>query len=141
MLGSLAQGVAACVTVTLIDGLVLARSAFHHSVNYRSVVLLGTARMVTEPDEKTAALHAFTEQVMPGRWADVRPPTAQELKATSVLCLPIDEASAKVRHRATVDDDEDYAMDVWAGVLPLRLGALPPEADPDSSRASLRRAT
>jgi uncharacterized protein len=130
MLGSLAQGVAACVTVTLIDGLVLARSAFHHSVNYRSVVVLGTARMVTDPDEKNAALHAFTEQVVPGRWADVRPPTAQELKATSVLCLPIDEASAKVRSGPPVDDDEDYAMDVWAGVLPLRLGALSPEADP-----------
>ena len=130
MLGKLAEGVAACVTVTLIDGLVLARSAFHHSVNYRSVVLLGTARAVTEPDEKLAALRAFTEQVVPGRWADVRPPTPQELKATSVLCLPLEEASAKLRSGQPVDDEEDYAMDVWAGVLPLELRALAPEADP-----------
>jgi nitroimidazol reductase NimA-like FMN-containing flavoprotein (pyridoxamine 5'-phosphate oxidase superfamily) len=130
MLGELAQGVAACVTVTLIDGLVLARSAFHHSVNYRSVVLLGTARAVIDPDEKLAALRAFTEQIVPGRWADVRPPTAQELKATSVLCLPLEEASAKLRTGQPVDDEADYAMDVWAGVLPLELRARAPEADP-----------
>jgi nitroimidazol reductase NimA-like FMN-containing flavoprotein (pyridoxamine 5'-phosphate oxidase superfamily) len=130
MLGTLAQGVAACVTVTLIDGLVLARSAFHHSINYRSVVLLGTARAVTDPDEKTAALHAFTEQVVPGRWDEIRPPTPIELKATSVLCLPLEEVSAKVRTGPPVDDEADYAMDVWAGVLPLRLQALQPEADP-----------
>jgi nitroimidazol reductase NimA-like FMN-containing flavoprotein (pyridoxamine 5'-phosphate oxidase superfamily) len=130
MLGQLAHGVAACVTVTLIDGLVLARSAFHHSVNYRSVVLLGTARAVTESDEKLAALRAFTEQIVPGRWADVRPPTAQELKATSVLCLPLGEASAKMRTGQPVDDEEDYAMEVWAGVLPLGLRALAPERDP-----------
>jgi hypothetical protein len=130
MLGKLAEGVAVCITVTLIDGLVLARSAFHHSVNYRSVVLLGTARSVTDADEKLAALHAFTEQIVPGRWADIRPPTPQELKATSVLCLPLEEASAKVRTGPPVDDEEDYALHVWAGVLPLRLQALAPVADP-----------
>jgi hypothetical protein len=130
MLGTLAQGISACITVTLIDGLVLARSAFHHSVNYRSVVLLGTACAVVDPDEKVAALHAFTEQVVRGRWADVRPPTPQEVKATSVLCLPLEEASAKVRTGPPVDDEEDYALDVWAGVLPLRLQALEPEPDP-----------
>jgi nitroimidazol reductase NimA-like FMN-containing flavoprotein (pyridoxamine 5'-phosphate oxidase superfamily) len=130
MLDALAQGVAACITVTLIDGLVLARSAFHHSINYRSVVLLGTARAVTDPDEKALAMHAFTEQIVPGRWDEVRPPTPMELKATSVLCLPLDEASAKVRTGPPVDDEEDYALDVWAGVLPLRLLALEPEADP-----------
>jgi nitroimidazol reductase NimA-like FMN-containing flavoprotein (pyridoxamine 5'-phosphate oxidase superfamily) len=130
VLGALAEGVAACITVTLIDGLVLARSAFHHSVNYRSVVLLGTARAVVEPDEKLAALRAFTDQIVPGRWADVRPPTPQELKGTSVLCLPLQEASAKLRSGQPVDDEEDYDLDVWAGVLPLQLRALPPEADP-----------
>jgi len=130
MLGQLARGVAACITVTLVDGIVLARSAFHHSINYRSVVLLGTARLVTDPDDKLAALRAFTDQVVPGRWDEVRPPTPQELKATSVLWLPLDEASAKVRTGPPVDDDEDYAMDVWAGVLPLRLQALEPAADP-----------
>jgi nitroimidazol reductase NimA-like FMN-containing flavoprotein (pyridoxamine 5'-phosphate oxidase superfamily) len=130
MLGQLAQGVAACITVTLIDGLVLARSAFHHSINYRSVVLLGTARAVADPDEKAAALHAFTDHLVPGRWEDVRSPTSQELKATSVLYLPLSEASAKVRTGPPVDDEEDYAMDTWAGVLPLRLQALEAEPDP-----------
>jgi uncharacterized protein len=130
MLGALAQGVAACVTVTLIDGLVLARSAFHHSVNYRSVVLLGAANAVTDPDEKLAALQAFTDQIVPGRWPEVRPPTPKELKATSVLCLPLDEASAKLRTGPPVDDEEDYALDVWAGVIPLRLQALEADADP-----------
>jgi len=130
MLGALADGVPACVTITLIDGLVLARSAFHHSVNYRSVVLLGTARAVTDPDEKLSALHAFTEHLVPGRWDEVRPPTSQELKATSVLFLPLSEVSAKVRTGPPVDDEPDYAMDVWAGVLPLRLQPAAPEADP-----------
>ncbi len=130
MLGTLAQGVPACITVTLIDGLVLARSAFNHSVNYRSVVLLGTACAVTDPDEKLAALQAFTEQIVRGRWADVRPPTVKELKATSVLHVSLDEASAKVRTGPPKDDDEDYAMNVWAGVLPLRLQPLEPEPDP-----------
>lgn len=130
MLGALGSGVAACVTVTLIDGLVLARSAFHHSVNYRSVVLLGTATEVSDPDEKLKALHAFTEHMVPGRWDEVRAPTAQELKATSVLSLPLAEVSAKVRTGPPVDDEPDYALEVWAGVLPLSLRTATPQADP-----------
>lgn len=130
MLGTLASGTPACVTVTLIDGLVLARSAFHHSVNYRSVVLLGTASAVTDPEEKTAALRAFTNHIAHGRWDDVRPPTAQELKATNVVYFALDEVSAKLRSGPPVDDEEDYAMDVWAGVLPLCLQAGAPESDP-----------
>jgi hypothetical protein len=116
--------------VTLLDGLVLARSAFHHSMNYRSVVVLGQARLVEGPDEKLAAFAAFTERLAPGRWAEVRPPTRQELKGTSILALPLDEASAKLRAGGPVDDDEDYALDVWAGVVPLALAAGAPEADP-----------
>jgi nitroimidazol reductase NimA-like FMN-containing flavoprotein (pyridoxamine 5'-phosphate oxidase superfamily) len=130
MLGSLGAGVPACVTVTLLDGLVLARSAFHHSVNYRSVVLLGTAVAVTDEVEKVAALQAFTEHMVPGRWDDVRPPTLQELKATSVLYLPLDEASAKVRTGPPVDDEEDYALGAWAGVVPLQMQAGAPVDDP-----------
>ena len=137
MLGTLANGVAACVTVTLIDGLVLARSAFHHSVNYRSVVLLGTLTAVTDPDEKIEALRAFTNHLVPTRWDDIRPPTPQEMKATSVLYLPLAEASAKVRTGPPVDDEEDYTLDVWAGVVPLSLEAgapLPDERLPDRIR-------
>lgn len=119
MLRNLSKGIDVCVTVTLIDGLVLARSAFHHSINYRSVVILGKARLVEDQDEKNRALEVFTEHVVPGRWADVRWPTELELKATSVLKLPIEEASAKIRTGDPKDDEEDYAMDVWAGVLPL----------------------
>jgi nitroimidazol reductase NimA-like FMN-containing flavoprotein (pyridoxamine 5'-phosphate oxidase superfamily) len=130
MLGSLGTGVPACVTVTLLDGLVLARSAFHHSVNYRSVVLLGTAVAVTDDAEKVAALRAFTEHMVAGRWDDVRPPTSQELKATSVLYLPLDEASAKVRTGPPSDDEEDYALEAWAGVVPLGLQAGAPVDDP-----------
>jgi nitroimidazol reductase NimA-like FMN-containing flavoprotein (pyridoxamine 5'-phosphate oxidase superfamily) len=130
MLGALADGVAACVTVTLLDGLVLARSAFHHSVNYRSVVLLGTAVAVTDAAEKVAAMRAFTEHLVPGRWDDVRPPTDQEMKATSVLYLPLEEASAKVRTGPPVDDEEDYALQAWAGVVPLQLTAGLPLDDP-----------
>jgi nitroimidazol reductase NimA-like FMN-containing flavoprotein (pyridoxamine 5'-phosphate oxidase superfamily) len=130
MLGTLAAGAPACVTVTLIDGLVLARSAFHHSVNYRSVVVLGTASPVTDPDEKTAALRAFTNHIANGRWDDVRPPTAQELKATNVVYFALDEVSAKLRSGPPVDDEEDYAMNVWAGVLPLCLQAGAPVSDP-----------
>ena len=129
MMRNLAQGIDVCVTVTLVDGLVLARSAFHHSVNYRSVVILGRAEMVTEPDEKNAALEAFTEHIIRGRWADVRWPTELELKATTVLKLPITEASAKIRTGDPVDDDEDYAMNVWAGVLPLKIEAGTPIDD------------
>lgn len=129
MLRSLAAGIEVCVTVTLLDGLVLARSAFNHSMNYRSVVILGRATLVDDVDEKTAALEAFSEHIMPGRWAEVRWPSELELKATTVLRLPIDEASAKVRTGDPVDDDEDYSLDVWAGVLPLVLTPGLPEAD------------
>jgi nitroimidazol reductase NimA-like FMN-containing flavoprotein (pyridoxamine 5'-phosphate oxidase superfamily) len=121
LLRTLAQGVDVCVAVTLIDGLVLARSAFHHSVNYRSVVVFGRAAMVEEREAKLAALFAFSEQVIPGRWNDVREPTEQELRATTVLSLPLVEVSAKVRTGPPLDDDEDYALNIWAGVLPLKL--------------------
>ncbi len=129
MLRNLADGVDVCVTITVLDGLVLARSAFHHSMNYRSVVILGRAELVTEPAEKEAALLAISEQIIPGRWADVRPPTKKELKATSVLRLPVTEASAKLRTGPPVDDDEDYSLPVWAGVLPLEQREGKPIAD------------
>lgn len=119
MLRNLSLGIEVCITVTLVDGLVLARSAFHHSINYRSVVVLGKAMLVEDQDEKAKALEAITEHIVPGRWADVRWPTEIELKGTSVLRLPIEEASAKIRTGDPKDDEEDYAMDVWAGVLPL----------------------
>ncbi len=134
MLRSLDRGVEACVTVTLLDGLVLARSAFHHSMNYRSVMIFGTAHVV-EGDEKVAALNDLVEHVCRGRSAEVRAPNAIELRQTLVLSLPIDEASAKIRTGPPVDYDEDYTMDVWAGVLPMRLvpGApIPDERLPDS---------
>ena len=121
MLRNLAQGVDVCVTVTLVDGLVLARSAFHHSINYRSVVVLGKATLVEDPAEKDKALEAFTDHVIPGRWPEIRWPSELELKATSVLKLPIEEASAKIRTGDPKDDEEDYDMDIWAGVLPLKL--------------------
>jgi uncharacterized protein len=130
MLRTLAQGVEVCVNVTLLDGLVLARSAFHHSMNYRSVVVFGTATLVESDEEKTEALRAISEQIVPGRWNDVRWPTEQELKATKVLALPIDEGSAKVRTGPPLDDEEDYAMNVWAGVLPLKVRAEGPVPDP-----------
>lgn len=129
MLRNLSEGVNVCVTVTLIDGLVLARSAFHHSVNYRSVVILGNAQLVTDEEEKNKALEALTEHIVPGRWAEVRWPTELELKATTVLKLAIEEASAKVRTGDPVDDEEDYAMTVWAGVLPLNIATGEPIAD------------
>ncbi len=121
MLRSLQGGIPVCVTVTLIDGLVLARSAFHHSVNYRSVVIFGNAEIVEDEEGKLAALAALTEHVVPGRWAEVRPPNAQELKATSVLVVPLEEVSAKIRTGPPIDDEEDMAIPVWAGQLPLRL--------------------
>ena len=130
MLRTLAGGVDACVTVTIIDGLVLARSAFHHSMNYRSVVVFGRATVVEDRREKLAALFAFSEHVVEGRWADVRQPNEQELRATTVLCLPLVEASAKVRTGPPLDDEEDYALRVWAGVVPLRLVASEPIKDP-----------
>jgi nitroimidazol reductase NimA-like FMN-containing flavoprotein (pyridoxamine 5'-phosphate oxidase superfamily) len=129
MLKTLSAGVPVCVTVTHVDGLVLARSAFHHSVNYRSVVILGTARLVEDPAEKMQALRIFTDHVMKGRWDDVRPPNEQELKATTVLALALEEVSAKVRTGGPVDDEEDYALPVWAGVLPLETVAKPPVPD------------
>jgi uncharacterized protein len=129
MLRALAAGIELCLTATLIDGLVLARSAFHHSVNYRSVVLYGEAHLISEPDEKEQALEAFTERLVAGRWADVRWPTRKELKATTVLRLPIEEGSAKVRTGPPIDDDEDYALDVWAGVVPLTLTRGDPVQD------------
>ena len=116
---SASEGVDICVTVTLLDGLVLARSAFHHSMNYRSVVVLGKGRLVTDDAEKRTALHAFTNHVVPERWEEARQPTPQELKATSVLALPIDEVSAKVRTGGPIDDEEDYALRIWAGVVPI----------------------
>jgi nitroimidazol reductase NimA-like FMN-containing flavoprotein (pyridoxamine 5'-phosphate oxidase superfamily) len=129
MVTMLGAGIPVCLTVTLIDGLVLARSAFHHSMNYRSVVVLGRARMVEGPEEREAALEAFTERLMPGRWAEVRPPSRQELKGTRVLALSLDEASAKVRTGGPIDDKEDYGSDAWAGTVPLRLqpGAIEPD--------------
>ena len=130
MLRTLAQSVNVCVAVTLLDGLVLARSAFHHSVNYRSVIVFGRAAMVEEREAKLGALFAFSEHVIPGRWNDVREPTEQELKATTVLSLPLVEVSAKVRTGPPIDDDEDYALNVWAGVLPLKVVAGEPLNDP-----------
>jgi len=132
MLRTLSEGVPVCVTVTHLDGIVLARSAFHHSVNYRSVVVLGKARLVEDAEEKMEALRIFTEHVMKGRWEEIRWPNEQELKATTVLAVPIEEVSAKVRTGGPLDDEEDYALTVWAGVLPL--GVVPKEPIPDPKR-------
>ncbi|HVS30547.1 MAG TPA: pyridoxamine 5'-phosphate oxidase family protein [Thermoanaerobaculia bacterium] len=129
MLRSLREGVEACVTVTILDGLVLARSAFHHSMNYRSVVVLGEAREVVDRDEKVRALTALVEHVVPGRSADARGPNEAEIKATLVLAMEISEASAKIRTGGPVDDEEDYALPVWAGVLPLQLTPAAPLPD------------
>lgn len=130
MLKTLKGGVPVCLTATLLDGLVLARSAFHHSMNYRSVVVLGDAQAVTDETEKWDALEAIVEHVAPGRWAEVREPSAKEMAATLVLRLPIEEASAKVRTGPPIDDEEDYALDCWAGVLPMRLVPGTPVPDP-----------
>jgi hypothetical protein len=129
MLRELDRGIPACVTVTLVDGLVLARSAFHHSMNYRSVVAFGTARKIQEDAAKHDALRVVSEQVLAGRWKDVRLPTAKELKATSVLAFEIEEASAKVRTGPPKDDEEDYDLPIWAGVLPIttQYGAVIPD--------------
>jgi len=129
-LGVLRSGAPCCVTVTLIDGLVLARSAFHHSLNYRSVVLLGRAAEVADPAEKARALAALVDRVAPGRSAACRPPNEAELRRTLVLSIPIEEASAKVRRGPPVDDEADLALPHWAGVVPLRTVAGPPEPDP-----------
>jgi hypothetical protein len=124
-LRTLTQGVAVCITVTLLDGLVLARSAFHHSINYRSVVMIGSAHLVDDKDEKMRALQLITDHVVPGRWDEVRWPNELELKQTSVLALPLAEVSAKIRTGPPVDDEVDYALPIWAGVVPVctRLGA------------------
>jgi nitroimidazol reductase NimA-like FMN-containing flavoprotein (pyridoxamine 5'-phosphate oxidase superfamily) len=129
-LRELATGAPACLTVTLLDALVLARSAMHHSANYRSVMLLGEATVIDQQDEKLAALEAIVEHIVPGRWADVRRPSVNELKATSVLSIPIEEASAKIRSGPPLDDDEDYALSTWAGVIPFTTQPMTPEPDP-----------
>ncbi len=128
MLRHAASGMPMCATVTLFDGLVLARSVFNHSVNYRSVVVFGTATLVDDA-EKREALRALTEQLAPGRWDEARQPTAKELKATSILSLPLDETSAKVRTGAEEDEPEDLDLPVWAGVVPVHLAAEPSEYD------------
>jgi uncharacterized protein len=129
-LRALASGAPACLTVSLIDGLVLARSAMHHSANYRSAMLIGRATIVEDLGEKRAALRAVVEHIVPGRWDDVRAPSENELSATAVLSIPIDEASAKVRSGGPVDDEEDYALGAWAGVIPLASETRAPEPDP-----------
>jgi uncharacterized protein len=130
MLRELETGVPACVTVTLIDGLVLARSAFHHSMNYRSVLAFGTARKIDDAEHKVHALRVISEHLLAGRWNDVRGPSEKELKATAVLEFSIEEASAKVRSGPPIDDEEDYGLPVWAGVLPLKLEPESPLPDP-----------
>ena len=130
MLRTLSGGLDACVTVTLIDGLVLARSAFHHSINYRSVVIFGRATIVEDREEKSSALVALSEHIVRGRWADVREPTEEELVQTTVLSMPIVEASAKIRTGPPLDDEEDYALPIWAGVIPLKVEAGEPIKDP-----------
>lgn len=129
MLRGLSTGLPVCVTVTLLDGLILARSVFNHSMNYRSVVALGKAELIENPAEKLSALQAFTEKLIPGRWRDARQPNERELKATSILKLPLTEISAKVRTGDVEDDADDYALAVWAGVIPLRLAADAPIRD------------
>jgi nitroimidazol reductase NimA-like FMN-containing flavoprotein (pyridoxamine 5'-phosphate oxidase superfamily) len=130
MVRQLGQGIDVCVTVTLIDGLVLARSAFHHSMNYRSVVVFGRARVIEERAEKMSALTALSDHMIPGRWDEVREPTDRELQLTTVLSIPLSEASAKVRTGPPVDDEEDYELPVWAGVIPLEMMANEPVPDP-----------
>ncbi|MGP3911022.1 pyridoxamine 5'-phosphate oxidase family protein [Nonomuraea sp. 10N515B] len=119
-----------CVTVTHLDGIVLARSIFHHSVNYRSAVIYGRARLVTDPDERLTGLRALTEQLAPGQWDYARPPSRKELAATAVLALSLEEASVKIRRGAPIDEEEDYTLPVWAGVLPLVTGWGAPQPDP-----------
>ena len=129
MLRQAATGIPVCVTVTLLDGLVLARSIFNHSMNYRSVIVLGTATAIEDREEKLAALRDLSEHILPGRWKDVRQPNEQELKATSILQLPIEEFSAKVRQGPVIDDEEDYSFPAWAGIIPLRMVPQPPVDD------------
>lgn len=126
----LATGVDVCVTVTLVDGLVLARSGFNSSINYRSVVIMGKAKPVTDPEEKSRVLYLFSEHLLPGRWDEIRGPSEKELKQTSVLVIELDEVSAKVRTGPPHDDEEDYALPVWAGVLPMEVKFGEPVPDP-----------
>src|ERR1700719_1842093 len=130
MLRRVDEGVAVCITVTLLDGLVLARSIFNHSMNYRSVVILGTAVAVTDAKEKLEALRLLSEHILPGRWAESRQPNEKELKATLVMRLPIEEFSAKVRQGPPIDDEEDYAFPTWAGLIPLQVVPGAPINDP-----------
>ena len=136
MLATVGGGLPVCVTATLLDGLVLARSAYHHSMNYRSAVILGVAAEVTDSGEKLAALNAIVEHVLPGRWHDVRSPNPQELRATRVLRIPLVEASVKVRSGPPLDDEQDCQLPVWAGEIPLRITAVAPVADPRLPRAT-----
>jgi nitroimidazol reductase NimA-like FMN-containing flavoprotein (pyridoxamine 5'-phosphate oxidase superfamily) len=129
MLRQAGGGIPVCLTVTLLDGLVLARSIFNHSMNYRSVVVLGIAKPIDDREEKLAALQALSEHILPGRWKDSRQPNEQELKATSVLQLPIEEFSAKIRQGPPIDDEEDYSFPTWAGVIPLSMASHPPVDD------------
>jgi nitroimidazol reductase NimA-like FMN-containing flavoprotein (pyridoxamine 5'-phosphate oxidase superfamily) len=129
-LRALASGARVCLTVSLVDGLVLARAAMHHSANYRSAMLIGQASVVEDLGQKRAALEAIVEHIVPGRWPEVREPTEKELKATAVLAIPIDEASAKVRTGPPLDEEADYALSTWAGVIPFQTLALAPEPDP-----------
>ena len=142
-LRTVSTGIDVCLTVTLMDGLVLARSAFHHSMNYRSVVVLGNARLVEDADERMLALQVITDHAVPGRWDEVRGPNELELKQTSVLALALEEVSAKVRTGPPVDDDEDYSLPIWAGVIPIQAHVargiddgrvLPGVAEPDPTR-------
>ncbi len=134
MMKQLETGIPACVTVTIVDGLVLARSAFHHSMNYRSVVAFGVARKIEGDDEKSRALRVISDHLIKGRWEEVREPAPKELKGTTVLRLDIDEASAKVRTGPPKDDKEDYELDVWAGVVPMRLVVGEPVQDGEQKR-------
>src|SRR5260370_12016283 len=143
MLGALSDGLDVCVTVTLVDGFVLSRSAFHHSINYRSVVMLGRARVLSDPQQKITAMRCFTNHILPGRGDEVRPPSDQELKSTMVLALPLEEVSAKVRKGPPIEDEGDIPRPTWAGVVPLRgrlgepipMDDLPPGVPPlDGSR-------
>jgi len=129
MMREMSKGIDICVTVTLLDGLVLARSAFHHSMNYRSVVIFGTAKLVKNEAEKHEALRLFTEHIIPNRWEEIRAPNSKELKGTTVLKLEINEASAKIRTGDPIDDDEDYELNIWAGVIPLKIEAGKPIDD------------
>jgi len=134
MLRQMKAGLPVCVTVTLLDGLVLARSIFNHSMNYRSVVILGKAMPVEDPSEKVEALRLLSEHIIPGRWADARQPNERELKATLVMRVPIEEFSAKVRTGPPIDDEDDYSFATWAGVVPLEMVSRPPINDPRLAR-------